>query len=306
MQATYGIDVKDPRFDSLESVMGQIYPDLFNPALANLARTAFVSVLKLFNRRLSDTTNNVEATNKRWLYRIVAKYLNNGVRPGDLTIITFNQDIQVEKSLELMSKTARWAGIAPEIFNFPWCYGIGNPGLSWPSNARSEDLFEEHDPVDRPARILKLHGSLNWYSTHNSRSPTPNAMFNSKRDLSITCRKLISPEMTLTRETRNAYTLPVVVPPVSHKSAVLHDAMKPLWKMAETALEKADEIVVFGYSCPALDFESSNLLRRSQRNGHAHISILDPNGSISSRYIDVLSARRLSYYQSARDFLAFN
>jgi hypothetical protein len=63
---------------------------------------------------------------------------------------------------------------------------------------------------------------------------------------------------------------------------------------------------VFGYSCPPLDFESANLLTRAQRKRapDATLSVIDPNGAIATRYIDLLSPSRLSYYATAHDYLA--
>jgi hypothetical protein len=102
------------------------------------------------------------------------------------------------------------------------------------------------------------------------------------------------------------YTLPVVVPPVTHKSAVLHEALSDVWKLAEERLVEADNVVVFGYSCPALDFESANLLTRAHRKRRpgSSLSVIDPNGAVLTRYIDVLAPSRLSYYASGHEYLA--
>lgn len=60
---TYDIDIRYPENDSLEGVMGQIYPDLFNPRLAERALIAFRTLLRLFNTRLAATTNELRPTN---------------------------------------------------------------------------------------------------------------------------------------------------------------------------------------------------------------------------------------------------
>ncbi len=288
--------------------MSQIYTDLFNPALEPKARSAFRSLLQLFNRRLADTTNNIEATNKRWLYRLLTYYFDRcRVQPEDLTIVTFNQDIQAEKCLYLMSKTQRWWRISKQLFNFPWMYRIGDHEVTSPTHRTPDsELFEVSPLIDGTVRVLKLHGSLNWYSKHTSPAPSPDAMFRSDRRLSITRRRIITPTMGYTGGKRRTYTLPVVVPPVTHKSAVLHEAMQAVWREAEEAVRQCDELVIFGYSCPQLDFESSNQLRRAQRNSKAHISVIDPNGAVAARYIDLLRPEKLSYFPSAGAFLGNN
>jgi hypothetical protein len=306
MRSVYGAAIDQGDEDSLEATMGQIYTDLFNSALEPRAMKAFRSLLQLFNRRVADTTNNIDATSKRWLYRILAHYLGRRqVDPGDLTIVTFNHDIQVEKCLYLMSQTGRWSRVKREIFNFPWLYRIGDHRLTSPTGGTpSTELFDRSPEIEGIVRVLKLHGSLNWYSKHTSPEPSPDAMFNPQRSLSITRRRIITPSMSYTGGKRKTYTSPVVVPPVTHKSAVLHTALKSVWSEAEAAMKSCDELVIFGYSCPPLDFESSNQLRRAQHNQDSQVSIVDPNGAIAARYIDLLAPKRLSYFPSASAFLA--
>ena len=302
MLTTYGLDIFDQAHDSLEGVMGRLYPDIFNDLVARDAQRAFRALLQLFTNRLAKTTNDIGPTKRRLLYRIVARLLAQGCDPCEITIITFNQDIQVEKTLELLAQTGRWSSMADSIFSFPQMYGIAPD--TWERITGSGSQFpRRNDGVDC-LRVLKLHGSLNWYSTHNSVEPSPAAMFNPTRRLSVTRRRVISPEMGLGGK-RRRYTLPVVVPPVSHKSAVLPKPLGPVWRLAEKRIADADDVVVFGYSCPPLDFESANLITRGHRarSAEATLSVIDPNGAVAMRYIDLLAPKRLSYYASAHDFL---
>jgi hypothetical protein len=307
IRSTYDRDILSPANDRLEEVMGLIYTDLFNPLLADEALQAFRRLLNLFTRRLAATTNGIEPTNKRLVYRIIANYLANGVKPEDLTIITFNQDIQVEKMLHLMASVRRWAPLADKIFAFPALYGLPpqrSRQVTIPSGP-SPDIFDHGGDADNCIRLMKLHGSLNWYSSHSSQEPSREAMFRPTRVIHITRRRNIDPGMALQSTQRQLYTLPVIVPPVTHKSAVLHSNMIDLWSYAEKRLRDAEKIVIFGYSCPALDVESSNQLRRSQiqRRDDPVVSVLDPSAAVAQRYITLLGARRLHYYASGHDFL---
>jgi hypothetical protein len=303
MLDTYGLDIFDRTNDSLEGVMGRLYPDIFNDLVARDAQRALRALLQLFTQRLATTTNNLRPTQKRLLYRMVTRLLSEGCDPCDITIITFNQDIQVEKTLELMAGTARWNSMGARLFSFPHMYAV-EPNVWERVSWVGRDDFPRASVPDDCLRVLKLHGSLNWYSTHTSSEPSPSAMFKPTRKLSVTRRRTISPDMTL-KGKRKMYTLPVVVPPVSHKSAVLPRVLAPVWALAEERIATADDVVVFGYSCPALDFESANLLTRAHRARaeDATLSIIDPNGAVATRYIDLLSPKRLSYYASAHDFL---
>jgi hypothetical protein len=302
MLDTYGLNIFDRAHDSLEGVMGRLYPDIFNAQVARDAQRAFRALLQLFTRRLASTTNNIRPTQKRLLYRIVTRLLSEGCDPCDITVITFNQDIQVEKTLELIAQVRRWKSQADALFCFPHMYSVAPD--AWERISGSGSQFPRGKEGVDCLRVLKLHGSLNWYSTHNSAEPSPAAMFNPSRRLSVTRRRTISPDMTLAGK-RKRYTLPVVVPPVSHKSAVLPRALGPVWRLAEERLAAADDVIIFGYSCPPLDFESANLLTRGHRGRKedATLEVIDPNGAVATRYIDLLSPRRLSYYATAHDFL---
>lgn len=303
MMAIYESDIFKPLEDSLERVMGQIYTDTFNPGLEKKATEAFQALLRLFTRRIADTTNNLRPTMRRLLYRILVSYLRAHVHPEQITIITYNQDLQAEKSLCLMSEAATWRHVAPRIFNFPSCYALGERKVTKPTTKTpSRNLFTVSDPGDDCIRVLKLHGSLNWYSSHSTQEPSPSEMFDPSRELRITQRRVIPADMTISGQ-QTSHALPVVVPPVTHKSAVLHDDLKDIWRLAEQALEEADEIVIFGYSCPPLDFESANQLRRASREHNSRISVIDPDGQIAARYIELMNPDGLAYFNSAHAFL---
>jgi hypothetical protein len=303
---TYGTDICAQPSDSMERVMAGLYPDLFNTALEGKALPAFRALLSLFTDRLASTTNNLDATQKRFLYRIINNFLWQKVDPQDITIITFNQDLQVEKMLEKLSAAKHHAKCAERIFAFPSMYAV--PNAAWKEitepTSKSADVFPVTDDQEC-LQLLKLHGSLNWYSTHNSRTPTRRAMLNQKRRLSVTRRRLIDPDMRLKTTSRTVYTFPVVVPPVTHKSSVLPDALGPVWELAERRLIEADRVIVFGYSCPALDFESANLLRRANeaRNDPPRWTVIDPAGEVVTRYISLLGLAQLNYYRYAQDYL---
>jgi hypothetical protein len=287
--------------------MAGLYPDLFNSSLAKAALPAFRALVELFTYRLATTTNDLRATQKRLLYRMLSHLLADDVEPCDITIVTFNQNLQVEKTLQHLAKAKRWERYVDRLFAFPALYAIPESkwkGITAPSGSEN-DCFPRTETKNPCLRVLKLHGSLNWYSTHTSRKPSRDAMLNQKRQLSVTRRRTIAPDMTVAGK-RSTYALPVVVPPVTHKSSVVPTALEPVWTLAEERLVEADRVVVFGYSCPVLDFESANLLRRSQerRSQKAAFTIIDTNGAVTTRYIGLLGLPRVHYYATGHEYLA--
>lgn len=302
----YEEDIFASEADSFEGVMARLYSDIYDPGIGKNAAAAFRSLVKLFNTRLATTTNNIKATQRRFLYRMLVRLFRQGIHARDVTIITFNQDLQIEKALDRLERTPAWQQHRP-IFRFPSCYMLNLPPnrVTAPTGGTGRDLFPNDGPALAGIRVLKLHGSLNWYSVHRSQSPGPRQIFNPRRELRITRRRTIQLPMGLSGR-RRRHTFPVIVPPVTHKAGVLHDVIRPLWSYAEDALRKANVIVIFGYSCPQLDFESSNLIRRSVRGNtaNASISVIDPDPNVLRHYVELIRPPRVSYYQSAGHFLA--
>lgn len=301
IEENYGLDILYVENDSLESVMAKIYTDIFNPDLKGEATDVFRTLISLFNRRLADTTNRLPATQMRYLYRIMCHYLDTGVDPEDITIITFNQDIQIEKILHKLEETQRYSEPG-RIFNFPYCYSVDFVATTFPP--RRGDLFKEGKSNLRGIQLLKLHGSLNWYSSHRTTKLSPEDMFKPDRTIRVTRRKTIDPQMRHSKRGQSLRTLPVIVPPVTHKSGILHNRIRPLWTEANNAMQRANEVVIFGYSCPSMDFESSNLIQRSLRSGSYEVLwVIDPDPSVLTRYIELIKPDQITYYPSAQDYL---
>ena len=301
MQAYYRTDVTDTRQDSLERVMAVLYTDVHGGPLEDEAYGGFLALVKAFLARLAETTNPVRMTQMTRLYRLIAYFLDSGVHPNDLTIVTFNQDIQIEKALDAIRRTKGRRGAV--LFRFPGCYRMEIKGtVTRPRD--SADIFvlnHSHEGVS----LLKLHGSLNWYSRHNSRDPRRTALFNDDRVIGMTRRKEINPAMTVDVGGRARFTFPVVVPPVVHKSQVLHSNLKPVWDLAEQSLTVADRIVIFGYSCPPNDWESANLISRAlTANGIIkELSIIDPDAAVVLRYAELGSLRSANYFRYCDNYL---
>lgn len=304
---TYDFDPLTPERDSLEKVMAIIYADIYNTQLEPLAIGAFRALIKLFNRRIADTTNSMAPTNRFKLYRIICQALDRRLSPDEICILTFNQDLQIEKVLLRIEKTERGKKHT-RILNFPFCYGISNANQKLSSPTGKVTVFPKGSLKDSTIRVLKLHGSLNWFSTHKSPLIPKSAILNASRSYHITPREQIVPDLTWTTGKRKMHTFPLVIPPVTHKAGILHTDIQPLWEQAETALKSAREVIIFGYSCPENDFESANLIRRTIRANKniQRFAVIDPNPLIFQRYVDLTGLSRLHYFKNADSYLSTN
>ena len=306
MQEHYGMYLSDPANDSLERVMAALYTDAFGGGLEREAFTALRTLIAVFLKRLASTTNDILMTPRSLLYRMIVSFLNAGVSPRNLTVVTFNQDIQVEKALDAIQNTKHRAG--QPILSFPHCYQLP-PGLtiSRPLLATGAPTFRTQDTPENGVALLKLHGSLNWYSRHNTSNPSKTRLFDPKRKIVLTARKSIDPSMrvAVVRGGRKKFTFPIVIPPVVHKSGILHADLFPIWALAEDRMRTADRVVIFGYSCPDNDWESANLISRAltANRGVKEISLIDPDPGVVLRYVALGSLSSISYYKSAAAYL---
>jgi len=164
LRNTYDFDPTDPDRDSLESVMAIIYADIHNPSLSEKALGAFRGLITLFNRRIADSTNRLKPTNRFRLYRIISGALDEGIMPEEITTITFNQDIQIEKTLQRLQTTGRTKHCG-RIFNFPHCYKIPDSYDRLSVPPKRAEKFETGDPSQKGIRLCEEIGDVGSETT---------------------------------------------------------------------------------------------------------------------------------------------
>jgi hypothetical protein len=304
MKQVYDKDILDPLNDSLEQVMVQIFADIYNPSSEKKAYDTFRTLVKLFNHKLATTTNDISIHARSHLYRILADMLSNRYRPEDISIITFNQDIQIEKTLYRLQQTNKY-GNNRMLLNFPNCYHIKKiESITSPPSEANCFNSNDGDTVGGIS-VLKLHGSLNWYSIHNTRKVSKNRLLDPSRPIHITRRLIISPDLQRSDQERLRYTFPVIVPPVIHKGALLHRRIIDIWRLAESKLKEASDIIIFGYSCPEFDIEAANLIQRTIR-GNSNIetfTIIDHNPKVIGRYAFLTGVNSVYYYKNCKTYI---
>lgn len=84
--------------------------------------------------------------------------------------------------------------------------------------------------------------------------------------------------------------VPFIVPPILEKASLLeHESICALWGEARVALEKAEKLVVLGYSLPDGDFTMRHFLKTALANKDAKIEIVDRSADLADRYSAKLS-----------------
>ena len=217
------------RFEIWLSSIAEQQPFLSEPQnLAN--QVLFAKVSDAVGRVLGDRVDGVLGVRPPlWLEKFVT-----AMHVRQATAITFNYDTLVECAV---AYRAIWLPFMPEPVS--WTEVTGDvPG--WPPGA----MRWAAEQVET-FRLLKLHGSLNWFSIPGDSS-----------GLSVARRLLpgtfldSQPYTEQERRRQLPARVPFVVPPSATKSVYYQNRLvRELWVQAGEALEAADRVTLVGIRC---------------------------------------------------------
>jgi hypothetical protein len=282
---------------SLEISTTYLYIKAIDSKTHSIYHRSFLNLLNLLGYVLAKTTNSIRIGPRSLLYRFLLSELRKVDTPEDLTIITFNYDLLLERTLQEIAERGH-----KSVFVFPGCYRLDGISRIQSVSKMPEFTTEVYDHTG--VGLLKLHGSMNWQSKHTSSTPTPAAMFNPNRELHILDSPMISPLLSWRRKKRSIHMKPVIVPPISGKRGMMHRDIVPLWEKAGKALTEADRIVIAGYSCPPLDLEARILLGENLRvNSSKKVYVIDPSPTTASRFVDLCGVDHITLYTSIDDWV---
>jgi hypothetical protein len=282
---------------SLEASAAYLYLKAIDSSTGSVYHKGFLNILKLLNTVLANTTNGLPISPRSLLYRFLLSELKKVEKAEDLTIITFKYDLLAERTFDAISEKK-----GAEVFSFPGCYRLND--IARVPHINGYETFKNMNRNHQGVSILKLHGSLNWQSKHTSPLPKPSALFSPSRAMHVMNSPMIATSLSWKPKKRTVYMKPIIVPPVSGKRNMMHNSMYPLWKSAGKALEKADRIVVAGYSCPPLDIEARILLSESLRlNKNKKLYVIDPNPQSAAKFIEICGVDHSTIYTSIKDWV---
>lgn len=277
---------------SLETATTYLYLKALDSRNRDPHHLAFLDLLLLLTEVISETTNNLRLGRRSLTYRFLLSELAKVEHPRDLTIVTFNYDLVLERAMYELEQTH------PSTFFWPGCYRLKNLPPAHIHQAHDEDGFRE-DMSNTGVAILKLHGSLNWHSKHKSFDPTPRALTRQTRELHVGNFFNILNDLTWRERSRTVYMKPIIVPPVTGKRGIIHHDILPLWSQAARALRDADRIVIVGYSCPPLDLEARILVSENLRfNESKKVYIVNPDFQAASAFQPLCGVDHTTIYES--------
>jgi hypothetical protein len=158
------------------------------------------------------------------------------------------------------------------------------PPLVTDAALRSGSASEK--PRLKTFRLLKLHGSTNWYYSGRMEAQGEPIYF-----VPPHAEDPASKEQHEYRLRSVADKYPFLVPPIFDKSSLFtHETIRALWFEAGEALHRARRVVAMGYSLPESDLTMMHFLRTRLGND-AQVEIVDPSEKAADNFRRVLGKR---------------
>ena len=291
----YGLDpFADP--PGMEEVFNLVYADTHSARDSGGAVAAYWALLKLYREAIRQTTNPLTGTSRHGVGRLLRLLLAKGQLERRTIVVTFNQDLVIEKAIQAMAETKSYGHVG---WNFKMAYNLEFAGLLEPAT-RGTPFNTEPASQDYMVRICKLHGSLNWVHPVRSADDAKNALRDPPERIYCLNDAHVRGELRRKGQKRAQHLLPLVVPPIYEKSSAIRSFLQPLWKSATGFLSIAQEIIFFGYSLPPADVAANGLLRRAfyQNDESPLVTVIDPDSAVAARIADVLGTDAVRFYRS--------
>jgi hypothetical protein len=192
-----------------------------------------------------------------WLYEFVS-----ALHEARATVITLNYDTLIETAVashSLWDPATRGRVAARDVLrDLP---PLPNTGMRLSG------------PIAETFKLLKLHGSLDWWAVPGDLSGATlnreesHSVFEAPSELTIEGRQQQLPG-------RERF----IIPPLSTKSTYYRNPLaRELWQQAHEALRTADRISVVGYSLPVADAVMANMLRVALAGRLVSVDVVNPS-----------------------------
>ena len=288
--------------DRLESFFADVFYEVSSSKSTD-PLPVFLELLALYNRVLGQTTNWVAANKKLAGFD---KLLRAEMRAGNqITLISFNQDLLAEN---VVNRLPRSSG--------QWCLKClyGHPPLELVGSPRRLFAWDENCSHEFPVRLLKLHGSLNWFVATRDPRPSIPALFPGMKKKVIHVVEdgeirvgAVRMSTGRSRGRANWYLWPLVVPPIYDKHLLTGtQVIDHQWAAARQAVLEAHRLIIWGYSIPDADVLSAQMLRRSFADNERLevVHCVNPDSHIVPRVKAKLYAPVVHLYDDIEKYLS--
>ena len=220
------------------------------------------------------TAQAAESPAPDWLRRLILSW-----QQREAVVITLNYDTLVEKAARDLRVSDKIRALLPVDIYPPYFADIA-------SRSGASQWGRESD---RAFRLLKLHGSVNWFYSGREEfhgetiffSDVPE--FGPERDMAARYARIHSlRDMAADKET-------LLIPPVAEKTTYFNnETVRGLWKDAAAALQSAAALYIVGYSLPMSDLGMRFFLAGNSPDADSPIHVVNTDTNILERYRDFL------------------
>jgi hypothetical protein len=216
-------DLKNIGITDPETIISQLLDSLYEFDQKSIIESNIVKY-KLINA-ISQCFTDLKADDEVAFSKVCEKYLTSGLNQ-EVFIASFNYDLLIEKYAQSVNY------IIPIKFN-PFIY--------------KEYSGAQFGSYTKKYRLLKLHGSINWFINKYEKIDINNTFYIDYKPESIN-KFLVDSN-------------PVIVPFTYNKAYFMNgDLFTIIWRQMNILLQDVDEIVIIGYGFPKTDYQIYKLL----------------------------------------------
>lgn len=211
---------------------------------------AFMQLYEAVYQVLTDRQiYTVERPHPDWLQRLVRHWEDERA-----TVITVNYDVLVELAWLLWAND--YHNVSTDLYGVPIV-----PLETRLGGVPATQTRGTRTAVSLPRmKLLKLHGSLNWWYPGPSGNPG-DVVYDAGLEGQAWSRLGIRPFQQMRYEVSISDRKPLIVPPAAVKSAYYGNRIiRTVWQLAGTELGSAAELTIMGFSLPITDMMISSML----------------------------------------------
>ena len=205
-----------------------------------------------------------------WLRRLILSWHRR-----EAVIITLNYDTLVEKAARDLKVSENKSALLPVDIYPPYFANIASRsgvGL-WGRNS------------DRTFRLLKLHGSVNWYYSGREEFHGETIFFSDVPEFGPVCDEAAHYATTRRLRDMAADKETLLIPPVAEKTTYFNnETVRGLWKDAAAALQAAAALYIIGYSLPISDLGMQFFLAGSSPDADSPVHVVNTDKNTLERY----------------------
>jgi len=207
------------------------------PHELHLHKSAFLILSDIIAEYITECEENVFcAESPEWAKKFV-QYLHD----EKATVATFNYDTVLERISLKTLEAARITDVG-DFYRSPIMDLIYRDGKGRFSPASHETY-----------RLLKLHGSINWYFPGDENAPGQQVYYSNE----LLRGEAARPKHVATLNRNKIDLVHLIVPPVAEKSLFYNTGLlRALWRGFLEAVQTCDEVYCVGYSLPITDLST--------------------------------------------------